>query len=137
MFSMKGQNKNMPKLWFLRWCLLKMNKRTKMGSDISLSISEPLGQESLKNLSRLLMSYLANYSEGSKDQMIWREVGAPVIPSPPLLKFGTDILIKKNFFFHVGKVVLEIRRSVLRISLIPIFRVAMISYLVASLVQYL
>ena len=41
-----------------------------MGSDISLSISEPLGQESLKNLSRLLMSYLANYSEGSKDQMI-------------------------------------------------------------------
>ena len=69
-----------------------------MGSDISLSISEPLGQESLKNLSRLLMSHLANYSKRSKDQMIRREVGAPVIRSPLLLKFGTDILIKRQFF---------------------------------------
>ena len=40
-------------------------------------------------------SYLANCSQKSKDQMIRREVGAPIVRFPPSLKFGSDIFIKR------------------------------------------
>ena len=54
---------------------------------------------STKKFERLIKiiddSYLANCSEKSKDQMIRREVGAPIFRSPPSLKFGSDIFIKR------------------------------------------
>ena len=40
-------------------------------------------------------SYLENCSKRSKDQMIRREVVASIVQSPPSLKFGSNILIKR------------------------------------------
>ena len=40
-------------------------------------------------------SYLANCYKSSKDQMIKREIGVPMVRSPPSLEFGSEIFIKR------------------------------------------
>ena len=67
-----------------------------MGNDISLSISQHLGKKTFEKLIKIIDdSYLENCSKKSKDQMINREIGAPIVRPPPSLKFGSDILIKR------------------------------------------
>ena len=43
-------------------------------------------------------SYLENWSKRSKNQMIRREVGSPIVRSPPSLNFVSDIFMKRYFF---------------------------------------
>ena len=49
-----------------------------------------------KRFEKLIIDiYLANCSKRSKDQMIKREIGAPIVRSPPSLEFGSKIFNKR------------------------------------------
>ena len=49
-----------------------------------------------KRFEKLIIDiYLANCSKRSKDQMIKREIGAPIVRSPPSLEFGSKIFDKR------------------------------------------
>ena len=73
-----------------------MNKRTKTRQRYFLVHKPRFSTKKFEKLIKIIDdSYLVNCSKKSKDQIIRREVGAPIVQSPPSLKFGSDIFIKR------------------------------------------